>query len=198
MLKIGLTGGIGTGKTVVARYFADLNAPVIDADEISHKLVAPDQAAYQEIIETFGKDILDHRKSINRSQLRALVFEDPEKRKVLEQIIHPRVRSEISRQLKKISAPYCIIVIPLLIEAGYVDFVDRILVIDADESLQIKRVKDRSKLNENEIKNIMNAQIDRQQRLDHADEAIMNNGSLDELKREVEQLHKRYTEMAPA
>ena len=197
MLKVGLTGGIGSGKTTASGYFSALNIPVIDADEIAHKLLTPGGPAYQEVVDTFGENILDNQKLIGRSRLRALVFEDPGKRKVLEEIIHPRVRSEINRQLEKTNAPYCIIVIPLLIEAGYADFVDNILVIDADESAQLKRVKERSGLNEDEIKNIMSAQVDRQKRLDHANEVITNDSSLSELKRKVEQLHKRYTEMAP-
>ena len=198
MFKVGLTGGIGSGKTTVAGYFSALNIPVIDADEIAHKLLTPDRPVYQEVIDTFGEKILDNRKLIDRSRLRALVFEDPAKRNALEEIIHPRVRSEINRQLEKTSAPYCIIVVPLLIEAGYADFVDNILVIDADESAQLKRVKERSGLNEDEIKNIMSAQVGRQKRLAHADEVITNDGSLSELKKKVERLHKRYTEMAPA
>jgi len=198
MFKVGLTGGIGSGKTTASGYFSALNIPVIDADEIARNLLTPDGPAYQKVINTFGDRILDNRKLIDRSRLRALVFEDPEKRKALEAIIHPRVRSEINEQLEKISAPYCIIVIPLLIEAGYADFVDNILIIDADESAQLKRVKQRSGLDEDEIKNIMSAQVDRQKRLAHADEVITNDGSLSELKRKVGQLHKRYTEMAPA
>lgn len=197
MLKIGLTGGIGSGKTTASGYFSALNIPVIDADEIARNLLTPDGPAYQKVIDTFGDRILDNRKLIDRSRLRALVFEDPAKRKALEEIIHPHVRSEINRQLEKTNAPYCIIVIPLLIEAGYADFVDNILVIDADESAQMKRVKERNGLNENEIKNIMSAQVDRQKRLAHADEIITNDGSLNELKRNVEQLHEQYTKMAP-
>ena len=196
MLRIGLTGGIGSGKTTVADMFANHGSPVIDADEIARALVAPYQPAYDEIIEAFGRDIVDGEGNIDRDKLRRLVFDDTQRRRELEAILHPRVRTEIHHQSVELDAPYCIIVIPLLIEADQLDLVERVLVIDLDEEKQVHRVGARSGLSEAEVRKIIAAQIERSERLRHADDVIENNADMVSLEAQVEKLHRCYLALA--
>jgi dephospho-CoA kinase len=196
MLRIGLTGGIGSGKTTVADMFADHGVPVIDADEIARALVAPSQPAYDEIIEAFGRDVVDDDSNIDRDKLRQLVFDDTQRRQELEAILHPRVRTEIHHQSLELDAPYCVIVIPLLIEAEQLDLVERVLVVDLDEEKQVQRVGARSGLSDAEVRKIIAAQIKRSERLRHADDVIENNADLASLKAQIERLHRRYLALA--
>ncbi len=196
MLRIGLTGGIGSGKTTVADMFANRGVPVIDADEIARALVAPYQPAYDEIIEAFGRDIVDGDGNIDRDKLRRLVFDDTQRRRELEAILWPRVRTEIHHQSVELDAPYCIIVIPLLIEADQLDLVERVLVVDLDEEKQLQRVGARIGLSEAEVRKIIAAQIERSERLRHADDVIENNADMASLKAQVEKLHRRYLALA--
>ncbi len=192
MLRVGLTGGIGSGKSTVAAMFAAREAPVIDADEIARRLVEPGQPAFDEIVRAFGASILDARREIDRQNLRRRVFDNSEERTLLEGIIHPLVRREITERVRVIEAPYCIIVIPLLIEAKLESMVDRILVVDCPVQEQIERVRIRSGLSDNEIRRIIAAQIDPAVRRQHADDLIVNNAGLDHLEVEVERLHNQY------
>lgn len=192
MLRIGLTGGIGSGKTTVADLFAGHGVPIIDADEIARALVDPYQPAYNEIIDAFGREIVDSDGNIDRDQLRKLVFDSPERRQALETILHPRVRTEIHHLSVELDAPYCIIVIPLLIEADQLDLVERVLVVDLNQEKQIQRVGARSGLNEAEVRKIIAAQIDRSERLRHADDIIENSTDIQNLETQVEKLHRRY------
>ena len=196
MLRIGLTGGIGSGKTTVADMFANHGVPAIDADEIARALVAPYQPAYDEIIEAFGRDIVDGDGNIDRDKLRRLVFDDTQRRRELETILHPRVRTEIHHQSVELDAPYCIIVIPLLIEADQLDLVERVLVVDLDEEKQVQRVGARIGLSEAEVGKIIAAQIERSERLRHADDVIENNAGMASLEAQVEKLHRRYLALA--
>lgn len=196
MLRVGLTGGIGSGKSTAAALFAGHGVPVIDADEIAHQLVTPGQPAYEQVIKTFGRGIVATNGRLDRDRLRRIVFADPEQRKRLEAILHPLVRREIQRETRRLQAPYCIIVIPLLIEANQRDLVDRVLVIDCDEGLQLQRVAGRSQLTEDEIRKIVGAQLSRNERLRHADDVILNNTDLGELRANVEALHQRYLTLA--
>ena len=196
MLRIGLTGGIGSGKTTVANMLANRGVPVIDADEIARALVAPYQPAYDEIIEAFGRDIVDGDGNIDRDKLRRLVFDDTQRRRELEAILWPRVRTEIHHQSVELDAPYCIIVIPLLIEADQLDLVERVLVVDLDEEKQLQRVGARIGLSEAEVRKIIAAQIERSERLRHADDVIENNADMASLKAQVEKLHRRYLALA--
>lgn len=195
MLRVGLTGGIGSGKTTVAGIFARHGVPVIDADEIARALVTPGTPGHRAVVDAFGKEILDANNEIDRGRLREQVFQDRAARKRLEAILHPRVHEEIQKQAAGLDAPYCLIVIPLLIEAGQQDLVDRILVIDADDEVRIRRVARRDGLPPDEIERIMKAQLSRQERLRHADDIIRNNRDLDDLERQVERLHARYLEL---
>jgi dephospho-CoA kinase len=192
MLRVGLTGGIGSGKSTVAALFAKHGAAVIDTDAIAHQLSNPGQIAYDEIIRRFGKAILDQNRQINRSRLRGVVFDQPEQRKILEAILHPRIREEVNKQLDLIDSSYCIIVIPLLIEARFTDMVDRILVVDADETLQSKRAAARGVMSEAEIQKIMATQVDREVRLKQAHDLIVNNADVAHLETEVDRLHAYY------
>jgi dephospho-CoA kinase len=149
-------------------------------------------------VRVFGAGILNADRHIDRAQLGQLVFTDPAKRRQLEAILHPRIRARVERQIKSLQAPYCIVVAPLLIEAGFADRVDRILVVDCDESQQVARVATRSNLNEAEIRRIMAAQLSRTERLQHADEVLENNGDLPRLEAQVRHLHAHYLALAAA
>lgn len=194
MLRIGLTGGIGSGKSTVAALFARHGAPIIDTDEISRALTAPGQPAAETIIRTFGPAVRDAAGALDRAALRELVFRDRSKRRLLEQILHPLIRREVERRLEGLHAPYVVIVAPLLIESGFTDLVDRILVVDAKEEDQIRRVQHRSGLSEAEIRRILAAQLDRQARLAHADDVIVNDADLAHLAQAVQRLDQAYRE----
>lgn len=196
MLRVGLTGGIGSGKSTVAHQFGARGVPIIDTDQIAHAMVQPGTAALADIIKQYGDGVLDTRGALNRDKLRTLVFNDSEERKRLETILHPRIRAEVKRQLDGLDAPYVIVAVPLLIETGFDDLVDRILVVDADETLQIERTTRRSGIAAQEIQKIISAQAAREQRLARADDVIDNNGDLVALERQVTQLHQRYLSLA--
>ncbi len=192
MLVIGLTGGIGCGKSATAELFAQLGAPLIDADHITRRLLKPDTPELQALAAQLGADILFENGQLNRAALREQIFADPAKREIVEQILHPRVRAEISTEIKQLSAPYCIIVVPLLIETGMQDLVDRILVVDCDEGQQIKRTTTRDACPEAQVRAIMSRQLPRSTRLEHAHDIIENNSSLVDLKNRVQELHQQY------
>lgn len=194
MLRIGLTGGIGSGKSTVAALFAQHGAPVIDTDEISRALTAPGQPAVAAIIRAFGPGVQNPAGALDRAALRDLVFRDRSKRHLLEQILHPLIRREVERRLEGLHAPYVVIVAPLLIESGFTDLVDRILVVDAKEEDQIRRVQQRSGLTEPEIRRILAAQLGREARLAHADDVIVNDADMAHLAQAVQRLDQAYRE----
>lgn len=196
MLRIGLTGGIGSGKSSVAALLTTRGVPVIDTDEIAHRLTEPGQPAFDEIVHAFGQDILDAQRRIDRNKLRERVFENTGERQRLEMILHPRIREMVREKLEEVHASYCIIVVPLLIESGFIDLVDRVLVVDASESAQIQRTAARSGLTEPEIRKIMAAQASRAHRLQKANDVIDNNGDRKHLEKEVESLHQWYLSLA--
>ncbi|MBI3576241.1 MAG: dephospho-CoA kinase [Gammaproteobacteria bacterium] len=198
MLRVGLTGGIGSGKSTVAMLFARHGVPVIDTDEIARTLAAPGEPAHREIVSAFGRKVLDSTGGINRAWLRQTVFGNPPERRRLEAILHPRIRAEVVARTSALRAAYCLVVVPLLIEAGFTDLVGRVLVVDADESLRLERAKARGGLSEAEIRNIMASQLDRQERLRKADDVITNNSDLAHLEREVTRLHGTYLALASA
>ena len=196
MLRIGLTGGIGSGKSTVAALFATRGVPVIDTDEIAHRLSQPGQAAFDEIVRGFGEGILDENRRIDRNRLRERVFDNNDERRRLETILHPRIRAAAQEKLAELSAPYCVLVVPLLIESGFQDLTDRILVVDAHENMQIQRTAARSGMTEAEIRKIMSAQASRAQRLQKADDVIDNNSDRKKLEAEVERIHQWYLSLA--
>ncbi len=192
MLKIGLTGGIGCGKSTVSDLFSRLNIPVIDADLIAHQIVEPGEAALQLLVQHFGDKILAPDGHLNRTQLREIVFTDSSKRKQLEAILHPLIYQKMQNEYEQQHSPYCIFSIPLLIETKMTEFVDRILVIDCPLETQITRVKQRDNLSRERILTIINSQVSRQTRLDYANDIIDNSKSAKQLAEQVKKLHNQY------
>lgn len=195
-LKVGLTGGIGSGKTTVSDLFARLGVPVIDADVISRDLLKPGTDTTRDVIETFGQEVAGGADSVDRAKLRQLVFDNPPARNRLEAIIHPRVREEIRNQVSALTEPYCIVVIPLLFESGQQDLVDRVLVVDASIEQQRKRASTRD--NADDIDKIIQSQISREQRLARADDVLENTGDTKSLEQKVSELDQRYRSLATA
>ncbi len=196
MLTIGLTGGIGCGKSTIAQCFQKLGITVIDADAIAHELVTPDAPAFSAIFQHFGSCILNNDGTINRKKLREIIFADTQQRNWLENLLHPLILREINQRKKKADSPYCILMIPLLLEKNVYQDIDRILVADATEQLQIKRVKQRDQLTTEQAKAIIATQISRQERLKFADDIIQNIGNLAKLHQQITALHQRYLQLA--
>ena len=192
---VGLTGGIGSGKSEVSRRFENLGIDVIDADVISRDVVSIGKPALNKIAVHFGQQILNTDKTLNRGKLRELIFNNQSEKKWLEDLLHPLVRTEIISQLNKSKSAYQILSSPLLLETSQQDIVDRILVVDADESLQISRAMQRDANNPDQIKKIMSTQMDRSKRCAKADDIISNHGDLDELDTQVKQLHSFYVNL---
>jgi dephospho-CoA kinase len=197
-LKIGLTGGIGSGKTAASDYLAHLGAEVIDTDQLSRELVEPGQPALDEITQTFGVSVLDDHGRLDRASLREIVFNDPEARERLEAILHPRIREAMMHRADGSTAHYVVFVIPLMVETGQKDLVDRVLVIDAPVALQRQRAASRDGTDPEAIDHILAAQCDRQTRLAAADDVVVNDGSLETLHRRIKELHARYLDLARA
>ena len=197
MLTIGLTGGIGSGKSEVARMFNQLGVPVIDADVIAHQLVEPGTEALSEITTAFGETILTSEGTLDRAKLAGIVFNKPDMKQQLETIIHPRVREQIKayKDAHK-NEPYIMVVIPLLLESGQRDLVDRVLVVNAAETVRIQRVQARDGRREEQIRSIIRNQADDAQRRAAADDNIDNSGSLDDLLISVRKLHQQYISLA--
>jgi dephospho-CoA kinase len=192
VLRVGLTGGIASGKTTVAELFAARGVPVIDTDEISREVVAPGEPALKRIVLEFGSEILAHDGSLDRRRLRELVFSDPVQRQRLEAILHPIIREQLRRLSLQAGGPYQVHVIPLLIEGGLEDEVDRVLVVDAPLERQIERLLERDAESEKQARAMISAQAGRKSRLAHADDLITNEGTLADLEAQVERLHRRY------
>lgn len=195
-LVVGVTGGIGSGKTTVADFFASLGVPVIDADELARQVVRPGHPAYEAIVRLFGESILSPSGELDRRKLRERVFSDPESRDRLEEIIHPRVYAEIEQQLDALTSTYAIVVVPLLIESGGSKLVDRILVVDSSEAAQIERASHRDGATPDTIRKILAVQLDRKSRLSAADDIIENDSSKASLEQTVRALHHQYLALA--
>ncbi|MDH3452076.1 MAG: dephospho-CoA kinase [Gammaproteobacteria bacterium] len=199
MLRVGLTGGICAGKSAVTELFRELQVPVVDADELAHALVEPGQPALQAIVERFGESVLNRDGSLDRQQLREHVFAQPGEREALESILHPAIREKtqaLLAEFEQAAAVYAINVVPLLLETGLTDTVDRILVVDAPEDVQLQRLMARDGIDATQAQRILSAQTSRQQRLAVADDIIHNHGSLAALRAQVQQLHASYQQLA--
>lgn len=193
MLKIGLTGGIGCGKSTVTALFEEFDIPVIDADVIARKLVATGEPALKKLEQIFGKQIINNDGSLDRHKLKEQVFSNVEKKQKLENILHPLIYAEINQEISTLEGkPYCIISIPLLIETAKTGLVDRILVVDCPVALQITRVKQRDQLSETQIQTIINTQASRADRLAAADDIIENSKTTLQLAQQVKKLHNLY------
>jgi dephospho-CoA kinase len=196
MLKIGLTGGIGCGKTTASNLFEQLNTPVIDADVIAHQLVAVGQPALKEIENTYGTDILNPDGSLNRKKLKALIFSDPLQKQKLEKLLHPMVYESIKTEVERLSAPYCIICIPLLFETNMSHLVDRILVVDCSVKTQINRLKKRDNMTLESIQSIINSQVSKVFRKAGANDLIDNSETNDRLAEQIKKLHNFYLSLS--
>jgi dephospho-CoA kinase len=196
-LVVGVTGGIGSGKSTVAELFHALGAALVDTDAIAHELTLAGQPAVMQIAERFGPEVLTRDGSLDRAAVRAKVFSDPAARRDLENILHPMIRREVDRRVSEARGPYVLLLVPLLVETGgYKNLVNRILVVDCDESLQVQRTMQRSGLTEEQVRAIMRTQASRAARLALADDVIHNDGGPAELAPQVQALDTRYRALA--
>ena len=194
---IGLTGGIGSGKSAAAAMFAELGAAVVDTDTISRELTGPGGAAMDALCQAFGGEYITPDAALDRGKMRRLVFQDPEARKKLEAILHPMIRAESRARIAKATAPYVVVVVPLLFETGaYRNLTHRVVVVDAAVEHQIRRTVRRAGLAEDEVRAIIAAQLPRPERLARADDVLANDGSIEDLSGQVAQLHAKYLELA--
>ena len=189
---IGLTGGIGSGKTAVSDTFKSLGIDIVDADVSSRRVVEKGQPALDEIQAHFGDGILDSENNLDRAKLREIIFKNPQERVWLEKLLHPKIAEHIKDQLESSNSPYCVLVSPLLLETEQKSYCSFVLVVDVPEESQIARTAKRDGVSEEQVKNIISAQIDREKRLEQADEIIINDGSMEELKEKVVVLHTKY------
>jgi len=200
-LVVGLTGGIGSGKSAAAELFGELGVTVVDTDAIAHQLTASNGLAIPAIRKLFGAEAIGPDGAMDRTRMRDHVFADPEAKRKLEHLLHPLIREESSRRIaaaeREKAGPYVVLVVPLLIESrDYRRRVDRVLVVDCPEETQIARVRSRSKLSEDEVRSIMRTQVSRAERLASADDVIDNAGPRDALRNQVAALHQKYLQSA--
>lgn len=196
---VGLTGGIGSGKSKAADMFGALGADIVDTDAVSHALTGPGGAAIASIVAAFGAQYAREDGSLDRARMRSLVFSDPAARTTLEGILHPLIRAEVERRIAASRAPYVVLVVPLMLETGsYLDRIDRLLVVDCPEALQVERTMARSRLGEDEVRRIMAAQVSRAERVARANDVIANDADIDALRTLVDALHAQYLTAARA
>jgi dephospho-CoA kinase len=195
-LRIGVTGGIASGKSTVTQMFAELGVPVIDTDIIAREVVEPGQPALEEIRRRFGEQMIDAHGHLDRAAMRNAVFTDDDARRDLEAILHPRIGAETRRQAAAAGGEYQLIVVPLLVESALRTFVDRVLVVDCDEETQLARLLARDAESPDQARRMLAAQASRQERLDIANDVIVNNGSLEETRNQVRVLAERYSRLA--
>ncbi len=199
MLKIGLTGGIGSGKTAVSDSFDKLGASIIDTDIIAREVLANDDSLLKKLSGSFGSDILDENKQLIRSKLRDIAFKNKENKTLLDSIMHPAIRQatlEKIRHVESKGAPYCIIVVPLLIETGFIKLVDRVLVVTAPHERKLKWLKKRSQLNKENAEKLMSAQSSDLEKLKISDDHIHNDKDLQNIFEQVKKLHQKYLLLA--
>ena len=192
VLTIALTGGIGSGKTSIASIFKSLGVPIIDSDTISKEIILPGKPCFKDIVNEFGEEILTNKGTIDRYKLRDIIFNNDKARIKLENIIHPVVFENIDTEISLINYPYCLVIIPLLIETKSTEKFDRILVIDALESLQFERIVKRDDISPILIKKIIKTQAKRKERLRYANDIIVNNDTIMNLNKSINTLHKKY------
>ena len=189
MFVVGITGGIGSGKSAVTDHLETLGITVVDADKVARVVVEPGTTGLAAIAQYFGRTILLPTGGLDRAALREIVFDNPSERKILEGITHPRIRDEIARQLREATSAYVVLSSPLLLESGQSTFADYVVVVDVPEAVQLTRTMSRDDNSEQLVKQIMAAQLDRETRLSRGDTAITNNESLEALHEKVEALH---------
>lgn len=196
ILVIGLTGGIGSGKSMATDYLQQRGITIVDADLAARVIVEPGEPALQDIVEAFGESILQADGTLDRAALRKIVFADPAQRQRLEAITHPRIAQEIMRQLSVSLSPYTVLVSPLLFESGQHRFAQRTLLIDAPEDAQRRRASARDKVSEEQIAAIMAVQMSREEKRKRADDVVMNDGDLGALHAALEKMHQQYLQQA--
>ena len=195
MLIIGLTGGIGSGKSVASDKFASLGITVVDADVASRTVVEPGMPALKEIESHFGPEIIAGDGQLDRTKLREIIASDAEERKWLESVLHPRIGEQITKEISESSSPYTIFVAPLLLETNSDNMCSRVLVVDVSEEVQIQRTTKRDQVLGEQIEKIVAAQMSRKERLEKADDVLENAGTIRELQDQIEELHHKYLEM---
>lgn len=194
--QVALTGGIASGKTLISDEFATLGVPIIDTDVIAHQIVEPGQPALNEIASEFGSAVIGDDGRLKRKVLRNLIFTDPGAKSKLEAILHPRIRQSVQVQIENVHYPYCMLVIPLLTESGGYRNVDRVLVVDVDRETQIERLMARDETSLLQATQALAAQASREQRLSIADDVLDNSKTIEDARRKVGQLHKKYLKLA--
>ncbi len=196
MFRVGLTGGIASGKTTVAALFTELGAGLVDTDQVAREVVAEGEPGLEAIVDAFGTGVLLDSGDLDRSALRAIIFGDADERRKLEGILHPLIRARTLTQLDAVEAPYAVVVVPLLVETDFAEFVDRVLVVDCPRELQLERLVQRDQISTTDAEAILATQVDRETRSAHADDILDGGQSLDKIRQHVRILHTDYLRRA--
>jgi dephospho-CoA kinase len=196
MFRVGLTGGIASGKTTVAALFTELGARLVDTDQVAREVVAEGEPGLEAIVDAFGTGVLLDSGDLDRSALRAIIFGDADERRKLEGILHPLIRARTLTQLDAVEAPYAVVVVPLLVETDFAKFVDRVLVVDCPRELQLERLVQRDQISTEDAEAILATQVNRETRSAHADDILDGGQSLDKIRRHVGILHTDYLRRA--
>jgi len=195
MLIIGLTGGIGSGKSVASDKFASLGITVVDADVASRTVVEPGMPALQEIESHFGSEIISEDGQLDRAKLREVIASDAEERKWLESVLHPRIGEQVAKEISESTSPYTLFVAPLLLETNSQEMCARVVVVDVPNDIQVERTAKRDKVPTDQVEQMVSAQMKREKRLEKADDVLLNTGTIEELEKKVEELHEKYLQM---
>ena len=195
MLIIGLTGGIGSGKSVASDKFKSLGITIVDADVASRTVVEPGKPALKEIEDHFGSGIITAEGKLDRNNLREIIATDPEERKWLESVTHPKIGEQITKEISESTSVYTLFVAPLLLETNSQEMCSRVVVVDVPKDVQIQRTAKRDKVSSNQVEQMVAAQMEREKRLEKADDVLLNNGTIEDLEKQVEELHKKYIQM---
>ena len=196
MFRVGLTGGIASGKTIVANFFAALGAGIVDTDRVARDVVAPGQPGLEAVRQAFGADVISASGDLDRRAMRAVIFSEPVARRKLESLLHPLIRARTLDELQRLRTPYAVVVVPLLVETGFGRLVDRVAVVDCPGDIRLGRLMARDGLDRNQAESMMSAQANRQARLAAADDIIDNGGTRESTRLRVQKLHKRYTRLS--
>ena len=195
MLIIGLTGGIGSGKSVASDKFKSLGIVVVDADVASRTVVEPGKPALKEIQDHFGSGIITAEGKLDRNKLREIIATDAKERKWLESVLHPKIGEQITKEISESTSVYTLFVAPLLLETNSQEMCSRVVVVDVPKDVQIQRTAKRDKVSSNQVEQMVAAQMKREKRLEKADDVLLNNGTIEDLEKQVEELHKKYIQM---
>lgn len=195
MLIIGLTGGIGSGKSVASDKFKSLGITVVDADVASRTVVEPGKPALKEIEDHFSSGIITAEGKLDRNKLREIIATDPEERKWLESVLHPKIGEQITKEISESTSVYTLFVAPLLLETNSQERCARVVVVDVPKEVQILRTAKRDKVSPNQVEQMVAVQMEREKRLKKADDVLLNSGTIEDLEKQVEELHKKYMQM---